>query len=142
MEIFYNGAYGSVCTDGWTAASETVACRGMGYSGPAMLQRFVRSDGQNSSTNRPDQADVCSAYEVLRSRWWGRAAATSAGVRCTDALISRQFVALAVEISRVYKGEWREKTRKRQAGEIRRAGRLRSLMFSFYFSITFHHVDI
>ena len=45
LEIFYNGAYGSVCTDGWTAASETVACRGMGYSGPAMLQRFVRSDG-------------------------------------------------------------------------------------------------
>ena len=98
--------------------------------------------GTPSGKNRPDQADVCSAYEVLRSRWWGRAAATSAGVRCTAALISRQFVALAVEISRVYKGEWREKTRKRQAGEIRRAGRLRSLMFSFDFSITFHHVDI
>ena len=81
----------------------------MGYSGPAMLQRFVRSDGQNSSENRPDQADVCSAYEVLRSRWWGRAAATSAGVRCTDAVISRRFVAHVVEIGGVYKGKRREK---------------------------------
>ena len=36
LEVFYNGAYGSVCSDGWTAGSETVACRGMGYSGATL----------------------------------------------------------------------------------------------------------
>ena len=33
VEIYQDGSWGPVCADGWSAGSEAVACRSMGFSG-------------------------------------------------------------------------------------------------------------
>ncbi|SBS89876.1 LCCL domain-containing protein (CCp3) [Plasmodium malariae] len=33
LQIYYNGSYGSVCSEGWTKESEKIACQELGYTG-------------------------------------------------------------------------------------------------------------
>jgi len=60
IEIFQDGQWGPVCSDGWTSGSETVACRSMGYSGVARTM-------VGSTCGDVDGADMCGTSLPLTS---------------------------------------------------------------------------
>ena len=62
VEIYHNGAWGTVCDDGWSDADASVVCRQLGYSGAASA-RTQAFFGQGSGPIYYDDV-VCSGSET------------------------------------------------------------------------------